>query len=152
MAMMTRRGQRVRGSVFVVLGLDPSHYAKAPDVVEIDGLEPEETEVGEVYPVAAVFMASKVLFSNRSRIMLWHRFGMAKQGSPCGTKRIAVGTCLSDEETASRIGLQILSVHGHIANEEDGTTCKIKRERHQRAEGKSCMLTGHRGQRTDRHQ
>jgi hypothetical protein len=67
-------------------------------------------------------MASKVLFSNRSSIMLWHRFGMADQGSPCGSERVAICHCLSEEEAASPIGLQILGVHGHIANEEDGTT------------------------------
>jgi hypothetical protein len=84
--------------------------------------------------------------------MLLHRFGMADQGGPCGPERVAIGTFLSDEEAASRIGLQILGMHGHIANEEDGTTSKIEREGHQRAEGKSRMLAGHRGQRTDRHQ
>jgi hypothetical protein len=96
-------------------------------------------------------MAHKVLFSNRSSIMLWHRFGMADQGGPCGSERVAIGRSLSDEEAASRVGLQILRVHGHIANEEDGTTSKIKRKGHERAEGISRMLAGHRGQRTYRH-
>src|SRR5271168_2460171 len=96
-------GQRVWCSMFVVSSLDPSHHAKAPHIVEVDGLEPEKAEVGEVYPVTVVFMASKVLFSNRSSIMLWHRFGMADQGGPCGSERVAIGPCLSDEEAASRI-------------------------------------------------
>ena len=70
-------GQRVRCSMFVVPSLDPSHHAKTTHIVEVDGLEPEEAEVGEVYPVAAIFMASKILFSDRSSIMLWHSFGTA---------------------------------------------------------------------------
>jgi hypothetical protein len=33
------------GRLLIVLGLNPAHYAKAPDVVEVDGLEAEEAEV-----------------------------------------------------------------------------------------------------------
>jgi hypothetical protein len=53
----------------VVFSLDPSHHAKTTRIVEVDGLEPEEAEVDEVYPVAAIFMARKVPFySSFSRI------------------------------------------------------------------------------------
>ena len=47
---------------------------------------------------------------------------MADEGRPGGPQRIAIGPCLPDEEAASRVGLQILGVHGHIADEEDGPT------------------------------
>jgi hypothetical protein len=87
--------------MFVVSSLDPSRHAKATHIVEVDGLEPEKAEVLEVHPATAVFMASKVLFSNRSSIMLWHRFGMADQGSPCGSERVAIGSRLSDEVASS---------------------------------------------------
>ncbi len=139
-------GQRVRGSMFVVLGLDPSHHAKASDVVEIDGLEPEEAEVGEVDPVAAILVASEVSLPNASYIVLRHRFGIADQGCPGGPKRITVGPCLPDEEAASGVGLQVLGVHGHIADEEDGPPGRIEREGHQRTEGKTRMLAGNRRQ------
>ena len=59
-------GQRVGGSMLVVSCLDPSHHAKAANVVEVDGLEPEEAEVGEVNPVAAILMASEVFLANVS--------------------------------------------------------------------------------------
>src|ERR1700744_5879361 len=68
-------GQRVRCSTLVVSRFNPSHYAKTTHIIEVDRLEPEEAEVGEIYPVAAVFMASKVPFSNRCSIMLSYRFG-----------------------------------------------------------------------------
>ena len=84
--------------------------------------------------------------------MLWYRFGMPNQGRSWCPKWVAIGTCLFDEKTASRIGLQVLGVHGHIANEERGPSDRIEREGHQRAEGKSRMLARERGQRTDRHQ
>src|SRR3981189_1027566 len=84
-------GQRVRGRVFVVLGLDPTHYAKAPDVVEIDWLEPEEAEIGKVNPVAAILVASQVSLPSVSYIVLRHRFGIADQGCPGSPKRITVG-------------------------------------------------------------
>ena len=59
-------GQRIRSRILVVSCLDPSHHAKAAHVIKVDGLEPEKTEVGEVDPVTAVLMASKVDLSNGS--------------------------------------------------------------------------------------
>jgi hypothetical protein len=49
---------------------------------------------------------------------------------------------LPDEETAPRIGLKVLSVHGHITDEKYRSTRRIERERHQRPERKSGMLSG----------
>src|ERR1700761_985024 len=109
-------GQRVRGSVFVVLGLDPSHHAEAPDVVEIDGLEPEEAEIGKIDPVAAILVACEVSFPSVSYIILRDGFGIADQGCSGGSKRISVGPCLANEEAASGVGLQVLGMHGHIAD------------------------------------
>src|SRR5258708_1985245 len=43
--------------MFVVVCLDPSHHSKASNVVKIDWLEPEEVEVREVYPIAAILLA-----------------------------------------------------------------------------------------------
>jgi len=123
-------GQRVRGRVFVVPGLDPTHYAKAPDVVEIDGLEPEEAEIGKVDLVAAILVASQVSLPSVSYIVLRHRFGIADQGCPGSPKPIIIGRCLADEEAASGVGLQVLGVHGHIADEEDGLPERIECERH----------------------
>jgi hypothetical protein len=62
-------GQRVRGRVFVFTDVDPAHHAKATDVIEINGLEAEEAEIGKLNPVAAVFVASEILLSNGSNIM-----------------------------------------------------------------------------------
>ncbi len=56
--------------MFVVLGLNPSHHSKAPDVVEIDGFEPKETEIGKVYPVAAILVASHVSLPSARYIVL----------------------------------------------------------------------------------
>jgi hypothetical protein len=69
---------------------------------------------------------------------------------PRRSKRVTIGASLPDEETASRIGLQILRVHRHVADEEDGPAGGIECEGHQRAEGKTRMFAGKRGQRTGR--
>ena len=116
--------------MFVVPGLDPTHYAKAPDVVEIDGLEPEEAEIGKVDPVAAILVASQVSLPSASYFVLRDRFGVANHGCSGGSKRITVGPCLADEEAASGVGLQVLGVHGHIADKEDGLPERIECERH----------------------
>ena len=105
-------GQRVRCSMFVVSSLDPSHHAKATHIVEVDGLEPEEAEVGEAYPVAAVFMASKVLFSNRSCITLWYRFGRPSLASTLllhpASKKVGYGARYMD---CYRFSLPLVQQH-----------------------------------------
>jgi hypothetical protein len=67
---------------------------------------------------------------------------VAYEGCPCGAQWVAIGTRLPDEETAPRIFLQVLRVHGHITDEEDGATTRIKREGHQGTKWKSRMLAG----------
>jgi hypothetical protein len=76
-------------------------------------------------------VASKIGLSNGSYVSLWDRLGIADQGRAGGSKRIAIGTRLHDEETASRVGLQVLGMYGHIADEEDGPADRIEREGHQ---------------------
>src|SRR5438067_312076 len=100
--------QRVRRSMFIIVCLDPSHHSKASNVVEIDGLEPEEAEIRKVDPVAAILVASEIFLPSVSNIVLRYGFGVADQGCSCGSKRVAIGTGLRDEEAASRIGPQIL--------------------------------------------
>jgi hypothetical protein len=46
--------------------LDPSHYTKAADIIEVNRLEPKEAEVGKVHPVAAILVTSEILLSNRT--------------------------------------------------------------------------------------
>src|ERR1035441_405406 len=110
-------GQRVRDSVFVVPRIDPAHHAEAADVIQIDRLKPEETEIGEVYPVPAILVASEVFLPNGSEVAFWHRLGVSSDSRSGSTKRVAISARLRDEEAASRISLQILRVHGHVADE-----------------------------------
>jgi len=78
--------------------------------VKVDGFEPEETKVGEVDPVTATLMTSKINLSNRIKLARRNRFGKADQSSPGRSKGIAIDICLCNEETASRIRLQILGI------------------------------------------
>jgi hypothetical protein len=124
-------GQWVRGGVFVVSCIDPTHYAKATHVIEINWLKQEEAEVGEADPIATILMAREVLLSNRREIRLGHRYGVADKSGSRSPQRIGVSTYLPDEEAAARIFLQVLRVHCHIADQEDRPTCGIKGEWHQ---------------------
>jgi len=69
-------GQRVRNGMLVVRCLDPPHYAEAADKIDVDWLEPEEAEIREIAPVAAILVASKILFLNKCHIIHLHRFGI----------------------------------------------------------------------------
>jgi hypothetical protein len=96
--------------VFVVPGINPSHHAKASDVVKIDRLEPEEAEVREVDPVPAILVASQISLPHASYIVLGDTFGVTDQGCPAGSKRITIIPRLPDEEAASGVGLQVLGM------------------------------------------
>ena len=124
----------------VVPRINPAHHTEAPDVVEIDGLKTEEAEVGEVHPIAAVLVAGEIDLSNRSEVVFWHGLGVSDQGRSGSPKGITIGTRLCDEEAASRVSLQILGVHCHIADQEDGPACRIEGEGHQGTEGKPGCL------------
>src|SRR5450631_3105189 len=123
-------GKWIRQRLFIVLCIYPPHYAKTSNIVEVDCLKPKEAEVGEIDPVSTVLVASKVFLSNGSYIMVWHWFSIADHGRPGGSKRISTSR-LCYEQAASRVGFQILSMHGHIAYEENGPAGRIQRERHQ---------------------
>jgi hypothetical protein len=89
--------------LLVVFRMDPSHHTKSTNIVEVDGLEPEEAEVGEVDPVAAILVTSQVVLSNAGYILFRDSFGLADEGRPaapnaspsipaCPTKRLHRGS------------------------------------------------------------
>ena len=112
-------GEGIGSSMVVVARLDPPHHAKATNIVEIDGLEPEEAEVGEIDPVTAIFMAGKVPISSRSRFAFRHRLGMADHRRPRGSKRVAAVAGLHGKKTASWVSPKILGMHCHVADKKD---------------------------------
>src|ERR1035437_6893288 len=142
--------QRVRYGMSVVPGLDPAHHPEATDVVDIDRLETEEAEVGEIHPIPAILMASEVLLSNGSKIVFRHRLSVSNEGRSCGPKRVTIGTHLRDEEAAARVSFQVLGVHGHIADEKSGPTRQTDREGHQGTEWESRVLARQRREGSNR--
>jgi hypothetical protein len=103
-------------------------------------------------PISAILVASEVRFPNCSDVVFWHRLSASNQGRSCGSKRVAIGSRLCDEEAASRINLHVLRVHCHIASKEGGPTCRVKRERHEGTEGVSGIFPRQRGEGGDRHE
>src|SRR5271168_2024090 len=92
--------QRVRRSLFIIARIDPPHNPEAADIIEINRLKVEETEVTEVDPIAAVLVAREVRRTRQSDIRIRHRDSIANQGGPCGSKWIAISVGLCDKKTA----------------------------------------------------
>ena len=88
------------------LRMDPSHHAKATNIVEVDGLEPEEAEVREVNPSSGYSRDEPGSSPNAGYILFRDSFGLADEGRPRSPKRITVDPRLPDEEAAPRVGLQ----------------------------------------------
>jgi hypothetical protein len=62
---------------------------------------------------------------HRSQASVWYLPIRVAQG---GSKRLFVGPCLADKEAGSGVGLEVLGMHGHIADEEDGPPGRIERK------------------------
>ena len=65
-----------------------------------------------------------------------------------GFAELSASSRLRDEQTRARIGLKILGMHRHRADQEDRLAELIKRVRHDRRERVSRVLTRERGERS----
>jgi hypothetical protein len=132
--------------VFVVPGLDPTHHAEAPDVVEIDGLKPEKAEIGKVDPVAAILVASQVSLTSASYIVPRHSSTLpimvARAALSASPSAPAWTTKRLHRESVFRfwVCMAILLMR------KMGRPREIESERHQRAKGITRMLAGNRRQ------
>jgi hypothetical protein len=57
-------------------------YRETDDLIEVDGLKPEEAEVGEVCPITAISMAGRVDLANGCSLGFADRFSMTKGRRP----------------------------------------------------------------------
>jgi hypothetical protein len=97
----------------------PTHDAEASNVVNVDGFEAEEGEVGEVDPVLAVGMGLEVELASFGLLYVWELQDVAHEGDACGSKDVAVRGGLGYEKTGARVGLEVLGMHRHRADEEE---------------------------------
>jgi len=69
----------------------------------------------------------------------WHN--ISYDGDPRRAQRLAVGgVSLGYEQAGARIRLQILRMHGHGADEEDGAPPSVQPIGHDRAEGETGLF------------
>lgn len=109
-------GKRIRFGMLVVACVHPSHHAKSTHIIDVDGLQPEKAEVGEVDPVPAIFVARKIQLSNLRKLVFPDRLGATDKRRPGSPERVAIRAFLRHKQAASWIGLQVLCMHGHIAD------------------------------------
>lgn len=127
-------GERVFGS------LNPAHDAETADVVELDGLDAEEVEVGELDPVTAAGVAGEVQFAGLGQIGWGNLLGEADEGGTGSTEGVPVCGGFADEEAGVGVGAEVVGVHGHVANEQQGGAGWVEGVGHERAEGKTGMF------------
>lgn len=134
-----------RGGGVVGCG-DPAHDAESADVVEVEDVHAEEGEVGEVDPVAGVFVAGEIEFADGGFVCFGDLEDVADEGGAGGAEGVSVGCGLGDEEAGARVGFDVLGVHGHVADEEEGAARRVECVGHERAEGEAGLFFGERGE------
>jgi hypothetical protein len=139
-------GERVGLGGCVVRGGDPAHDAEAADVVDIDGVKAEEGEVVEVDPVEAVGVGLEVEFACFGLFFVGDLGDVADEGDTGRAEDVAVGCGLGDEEAGPWVGLEVLGVHGHGADEKEGAAGGVEGVGHEGAEGEAGLLAGEGGE------
>jgi hypothetical protein len=130
----------------VIGGGDPTHDAEATDVVDVNGVETEEGEVVEVDPVVAVGVGLEVDLAGFGLFGFGELEDVAEEGDAGGSEDVAVGCGLGDEEAGAGIGLEVLGVHGHGADEEEWASGGVEGVGHEGAEGEAGLFAGERGE------
>jgi hypothetical protein len=139
-------GQWIRARDTVVVGRHPVHRGKAPDEVQILHVEPPEAEVVEVDPVRGARVPGQVDLARVSDVGARQLAGFAEQREPGGGERIAGLLArsaldgLRDEQARARVGLEILGVKRHRADEDERLSQLVERVRHHRRERMARVL------------
>ena len=136
----------IRPGIGIIVGGDPSHDAEAADEVDVRHLEPVIGEVGVLLPIPGVLMPRKIQLANFCRR---YRRRRAQESDAGGSQRVARIIRLRDQKAGACVLMQVLRVHGHAADEEDGPAEVVCRVGHHGTEGKARDLPGMRGQAAD---
>ena len=130
----SRRGVRqwIRPAVSIIFRRDPSHYAETADEIHSRNFEAVVREIGVILPEFRILIVRQVeiAYLFRGRLV---RF--SQQGEPGGAERIARNVRLRNEQAGAPILPQVLGVHRHAADKENGAALFVRRKRHHRTEG-----------------
>ena len=107
----------------VVAGGDPAHDAELADVVDVEDVHTEEGEVGRSRPSSGCLRGGLgEMVANCGLILVGDLGDVADEGGAAllleGRRRRRAS---ATKRLAQRIGLEVLGVHGHVADEEEGT-------------------------------
>ena len=130
----------------IVFGGDPTHDAEASNEVHSLDLQPIVGKIGVLLPKLRILVPREIQVPN---LRSGHFGRRSNDGHAGGAQGITASLRLCNEQTGSGILPQVLSVHGHAADEEHWATALVGRVGHQRAEGKSAEFSGMRGQAAD---
>src|SRR5580698_6362741 len=139
-------GQRIWRRAGVVRSAYPPHHSEATDEINAIHVKPVISEVGIVLPVSRVLVVGEIEVTHFGRI---HHMRVADQCQASGSQRISCDVGLGDQQTGMRVLIQILRVHGHAADEENGPSASVHSERHHRSEGETRKLARMGGEATD---
>src|SRR5580698_7549933 len=130
----------------VVLSAYPPHHAEATDEINAIHIKPVISEVGIVLPVSRALVIGEIEVTHFGR---FHHMRVADQGEAGSSQRISCDVGLGDQQTGMRVLIQILGVHGHAADEENGPPESVHRKRHHRSKWETRKLARMGGEATD---
>ena len=142
-------GERIGARALVVGSFHPAHHTESANIIKIDHLHAIEREVLEIDPILAVLIAGQIKLAGRGHVRLGDPLNVTNQRDSGGSEWIGIGFQLRNEQAGAWVGLQILGVHGHAADEKNGAALVVEPIGHEGTERKARLLARDRSQGAD---
>ena len=110
-------------------------------IIDIHHIHAVEGKVFKIYPILAVGVTLQVQLAHLSQLGVLYRQNISYQRDPRRAERFAVGVFLSNKQAGAGVGLQVLGMHGHGADQEDRTAVFVQPVGHYGPKWESWLFT-----------
>jgi hypothetical protein len=100
-----------------------------------------ERKVFKIYPILAVGVTLQVQLAYPSQLGVRYRMNISYQRDPRCAQRFAVFVFLGNQQAGAGVGLQVLRMHSHGADQEYRTTVIVQSVRHYGTKRESWLFT-----------
>src|SRR5271166_1483368 len=132
--------QRIGLSLGVIRGGYPPHHSEAAHVINIQYVHSVKEEILKIDPVLATWVTRQIGRTRGSQFWLWDSAHRSYQRDSGRTKWVAAGIRLCHKQAGPRVRLQVLGMHGHRADQEDGAPLSVQSVRHQGSKGEARLF------------
>jgi hypothetical protein len=107
-------------------GRDPTHHPEAANVIDVHHVHAVKRKVLEIHPILAVGITFEIEITSVRHLRFRYPPHISYQSDSGCSEWITTSVCLSNQQASARVRLQVLRMHRHRADEEDGTTVFVQ--------------------------